>query len=312
MRSQQSYLPCRCKVVQGGIDVEERKLSIPIYLNQRIVFDLLTIMEGGFSQFRSVKTSEKDEKNTNYDVAGEIGSKNVFALLNLGLKAGIGNKGLKTAQREICEDRVFTPASLFSKLRDSLIERKLLNSLDESFEASRLTPGSFVEFSGVLRKNPLVAYMEGITQMLEMALLFTSFSGKHKSKSEKEILDQMKQFANMLKQSGTLDLISEVLNIPGLKAVIPVQIEYFSNESPADIIDGQFIVLGKVVRYIAEKNSGSVNLLRGTPLAYLPETNLSEVISAFDEIASEMSVPDEFTTQIPSPVLLVIPIAIYA
>src|SRR5690606_20872595 len=101
-----------------------------------------------------------------------------------------------------------------------LIERKLLNSLDESFEASRLTPGSFVEFSGVLRKNPLVAYMEGITQMLEMALLFTSFSGKHKSKSEKEILNQMKQFANMLKQSGTLDLISEVLNIPGLKAVI--------------------------------------------------------------------------------------------
>ncbi|MCM2996145.1 hypothetical protein M3647_01515 [Paenibacillus cellulositrophicus] len=292
--------------------MEGRKLAIPIYLNQRTVFDLLAIVEEGFSQLQSVKTSEKNEKGTNSDASAEVGTKNVFAFLNLGLKAGINHKDAKAAEKEIQEERVFTPASLFSKLRDKLIERKLLNSLDDLFDSTKLTPGSFVEFSGILRKNPMVAYMEGFIQMLEVALLFSTSQGKQKPKMEPDILAQMKKFTNILKQTNSLDLISECVSAPNIKAVIPVQDEYFSNESPADIIDGQFVVLGKVVRYIPEESSDSINLLRGTPLAYLPEENLSQVTSAFYEMSSQMSMPIEFTTQIKGPVLLVIPIAIYA
>ncbi|MFD2328977.1 hypothetical protein ACFSR7_06915 [Cohnella sp. GCM10020058] len=292
--------------------METRKLAIPIYLNQRIVFDLLATVENGFSQLKSVKTNEKDDKSSNSDISAEVGTKNVFAFLNLGLKAGVNQKNNRSEERETHEDRVFTPASLFSKLRNGLIERKLLNSLDDSFELEKLTPGSFVEFSGVLRKNPMVSYMEGIIQIMEVALLFTTQQGKQKPKAELDTLAQMKKFASTLMQTGSLDLTCECITSPNVKAVVPVQLEYFSNESPADIIDGQFVVLGKVVRFIPERSSDSISLLRGTPLAYLPEEHLTKFLSAFYEMSSQLSDPEEFTTQIAGPVFLIVPIAIFA
>ncbi|MBM6995992.1 hypothetical protein IM700_010075 [Paenibacillus sp. DXFW5] len=292
--------------------MEERKLAIPIYLNQRIVFDLLAIVEEGFSQLQSIKTSEKNEKGTNADVSGEIGTKNVFAFLNLGLKSAIGRKDSKLAEKEVQEERVFTPASLFSKLRDSLIERKTLNVLDNKFTPDKLMPGAFVEFSGILKRNPMIAYMEGMIQMMEMAMLFTSQPKKQKPNTEQETITQMKKFTGMLKQAGSLDLISEIVNVPDMKAVIPVQLEYFSNESPADIIDGQFFVLGKIVRFIPEESNDFVNLLRGTPLAYLPEEVLTQVTSGFHEMSSQLTMEDDFTAKVHGPVLLIVPIAIYA
>ncbi|GGG88614.1 DUF6414 family protein [Paenibacillus radicis (ex Gao et al. 2016)] len=292
--------------------MEERKLAIPIYLNQRIVFDLLAIVEEGFSQLQTIKTSEKNEKGTNADVSGEIGTKNVFAFLNLGLKSAIGRKDSKLAEKEVQEERVFTPASLFSKLRDSLIERKTLNVLDDKLDPSKLMPGAFVEFSGILKRNPMIAYMEGMIQMMEMAMLFTSQPKKQKPNTDQETVTQMKKFTGMLKQAGSLDLISEIVNVPDMKAVIPVQLEYFSNESPADIIDGQFFVLGKVVRFIPEESNGFVNLLRGTPLAYIPEEALTQVTSGFREMSSQLTMEDDFTTKVHGPVLLIVPIAIYA
>ncbi|AHF11216.1 MULTISPECIES: hypothetical protein [Dehalobacter] len=292
--------------------MEGRRLAIPIYLNQRIVFDLLAIVEGGFSQLQTIKKAESDEKGSNSEISGEVGTKNVFAFLNLGLKAGLNQKDTQSMQKHVQEDRVFTPASLFSRLRDNLIERKLLVSLDNAFSMEALLPGAFIEFSGILRKNPMVANMEGLIQMMEAALLFTVAPGKQKPKAEQEVLTQMKKFYSMLTQTGSLDLVSDLVIKPEIKAVIPVQLEYFSNQSPADIIDGQFVVIGKVVRYIPEDIGESVSLLRGTPLAYLPEDNLMQFIEAFNTLSSTLSTPSEFTTQIPGPVLLVVPIAIYA
>jgi hypothetical protein len=292
--------------------LEGRRLAIPIYLNQRIVFDLLAIVEGGFSQLQTIKKAESDEKGSNSEISGEVGTKNVFAFLNLGLKAGLNQKDTQSMQKHVQEDRVFTPASLFSRLRDNLIERKLLVSLDNAFSMEALLPGAFIEFSGILRKNPMVANMEGLIQMMEAALLFTVAPGKQKPKAEQEVLTQMKKFYSMLTQTGSLDLVSDLVIKPEIKAVIPVQLEYFSNQSPADIIDGQFVVIGKVVRYIPEDIGESVSLLRGTPLAYLPEDNLMQFIEAFNTLSSTLSTPSEFTTQIPGPVLLVVPIAIYA
>lgn len=54
-------------------------------------------------------------------MSADVGTKNVFAFLNLGLKAELNQKGAKNWEEEIQEDRVFTPASLFSKLRDKLL-----------------------------------------------------------------------------------------------------------------------------------------------------------------------------------------------
>lgn len=291
--------------------MESRRLSIPIYLNQRVVFDLLAISQGGFSQLQTIRSSASDSSSAKKDASVDIGTKNVFAFLNMGVNASVNKQNVSVSQTETEEDRVYTPTSLFSKLRDGLIEKKLLHCLDKPFDIDALSPGNFVEFSGILRKNPLVGYMEGMIQMMETAMLFMDKQQKPK-KQETGTLTQMKKFLSTLQQAGTLDLVANLISSPDIQSVIPVQLEYFSNESPADIIDGQFVVLGKIVRYIESEDDDSVSLLRGTPLAYLPIEHLSELTQAFQQVGSIISPSDEFTARISGPVLLVIPIAIYA
>ena len=292
--------------------MESRRLSIPIYLNQRIVFDLLSIVEGGFSQLQTVKSSETGSQQTKKDASADVGAKNVFAFLNLSFKGSVGKEDTQTSQRAVEEERVFTPASLFSRLRDSLLEQGLLYSLDEDSSIENIEPGKFIEFSGLLRKNPCVGYMEGLIQMMEVALIFAPKHGKQKPKPEHELLGQMKKFLSMLTQDGSLDLVAELTLKPEIKSVIPVQLEYFSNESPADIIDGQFMVLGKIIRYVPGETDESISLLRGTPLAFLPVENLSDVTQGLSDIGAAINVTDEFVTHINGPALLVVPIAIYA
>jgi hypothetical protein len=294
--------------------LESRRLCIPIYLNQRTVFDLLAIVEGGFSQLQTVKSNSANEKSSSFDASTEVGSKNVFSFLNLGLKGEFSREGKRISEQEIQEERVFTPASLFSRLRDSLIKTELLKILDSSF-SGEIKAGDFVEFSGIFHKNPMVGVMEGVIQMMETALLFTgTVNNKSKSKMspEKEVLLQMKKFLDTLTQAGYLDLVTQIEAKQDLNAVVPVQLEYFQNQSPADIIDGKFVILGKVVRYLPDRTSGAINLLRGTPLSYLPKENLHQVNEAFLQVLSQLAGSEEFITQIEAPVLLIVPIAIYA
>lgn len=311
--------------------MENRQLSIPLYLNQRIVFDLLAIVEDGFSQLQTIRTTQSASTSTSKEASADVGIRNVFAFLNLGVKGSASKQGDKAAQKEMEEQRVFTPASLFSRLRDSLKENKLLLSIDDKENESKLKPGVFIEFSAVLRKNPLVAYMEGVIELFETGIFFQNFSSSTaeqpvqsgvkpgskkktqpiKKKEDKSTLNEMKKFANMLTQEGSLDLVTDSIGASELKAVVPVQMAYFADESPADIIDGDYVILGKVVRHIASKE-GSINMLRSTPLAHFPEEALDSLSAAFADLGSQLTSLGEFTTQIPGPVIQIVPIAIFA
>jgi hypothetical protein len=298
--------------------VESRRLSIPIYLNQRVVFDLLAIVEEGFSQLQTIKTSETGKVDNKVEGTADVGLKNAFAFLSLGLKASGAHQATSGTQRDITEERVFTPTSLFSRLRDTLMERKLLHSLDDKYDPTALVPGNFVEFSGVLHKNPLVANMDIMVQMMEMAMVLspatTDGTAKKgaKARPDDAPIKEMKKVQSMLTQSGTLDLVAKLSQNPSMQAVLPVQLEYFANGSPASIIDGQFMVVGKVTRFVSSDDQGGIDLLRGTPLAHLPEELLVQMTSGFAAFGSMVSGVEQFTTRIPGPALLVIPIAIYA
>jgi len=43
---------------------DPKELCIPIYLNQKIVFDLLAVQEDGFSQLSTLHTSTSNSENT--------------------------------------------------------------------------------------------------------------------------------------------------------------------------------------------------------------------------------------------------------
>lgn len=147
-------------------------LCVPIYLNQKIVFDVLAMLEDGFSQLSTVTdlTSESEASKSSY--GGSVGASNVFAFLGITLKGERGSDKGTQGQHESTVEKVHTPASLFFKLRSLLDDRPLIEEVESTSDIDKLTSGQFIEFKAVLRKNPLLDYVDTFKQILEIADLF--------------------------------------------------------------------------------------------------------------------------------------------
>ncbi len=283
--------------------------SVAVYLNQAVVFDLLAIMEDGMAQVSTIRTSESKKAGAD---AG-IGSSNVFALLGVRLKGALEN----VEGREITHERVHTPTSLFSKVRNHLRKAKLVHDLaGSSANLAAVRPGHFVEVEMRLRRNPLVDALEAVNETIAGIKVLTSF-GKSGQKSVtdraqgdnlRQIAENCKRLAGALTGSGAVDLVGDIVPGPG-QVVVPVEDRYFGEHSADEVADGQFRVFGKVVRTVLEEGEG-ISLLRNTKFAYIP--------SAFDTLKpafaatkqSGVTLP-EIVTEVKAPALQVRPIAIF-
>ncbi|WP_375771534.1 hypothetical protein NR798_11700 [Archangium gephyra] len=301
--------------------LHQNQLAIPIYLNQRIVFDLLAIIEQGFSQLHTIKTTEVGSESNKNDTNAEIGAANVFAFLKLGFNRSRQKEEKQSSQREISEEKVFTPTALFARLRDSLTARGLIKFVDLKNPNTKVELGEFVEFTALLRKNPFADWMDATIQFLDMMRFAESFqfmdTAQNKTKpknktSELTKLDEsIRKLFSTIIQAKTLDLIASTKDAE-LRAVIPVEFEYFERQSPAAIIDGQFRVLGKVVHIVEKNGTETINLLRGTTLSRLPTSVLEQMGNAFVEARdSGLKIP-ELITSIEGPAFQIVPIAIFA
>ncbi|EJQ28999.1 hypothetical protein IEC_05829 [Bacillus toyonensis] len=269
--------------------MENRQLSIPIYLNQKIVFDLLTIIEQGFSNVEKIDINDtSNQSNENKD------------LLFLSI------------HKDPNERKIFTPSALFSKLRDELKNRKFLKTLNNSFEVNELETGDFVEFTALLTKNPLIATIEGFIEFMEVASLFEQASNQKTKNKPQNVINEMKKFITKISNGNTLDLVGTINHeIKNIKAVVPVEYEYLTNKTPADLIDGHFTVLGKVIKSLDESSKESINLLRGTSLGLLPNQIKQELIQQFNPIQTMNLQLPKLTFEVKGPALQIVPIAIY-
>ena len=203
-------------------------LNIPIYLNQKIVFDMLATIENGFSEMSSVQTFSENKDSKGTEVGAQIGASNVFAFLGVNLGSSLKgekqiNDGTKTT-----ENRIHTPSSLFQRLRQYLQDEKQIKQLSEDSDLADIRSGEFIEIKGTLQKNPIVDTIEGFIKLMELAVVFED---KPKGKSvqpneSKRIISQMQALCNNLKSGNMLDLICNVGN--GVKAVLPTYLNYFN------------------------------------------------------------------------------------
>lgn len=304
-----------------------RQFSIPIYLDQRIVFDLLAIAEGGFSEMQRIHTTEANTEATKNDVSGQLGLglSNAFMLLRTNAKVSSSTNAELRDKTETSEDRVFTPNSLFSRLRDILTERSLLRDLSASQE--NLRPGQFVEFEAVVRQNPLIGYIEGFIRLMNLTTTFATpttppqqaqnggrrknnnqAGGQTKPKVSEEV-EIATKILQVLKEGKTVDYIAEIIP-ENLQAVIPTSLDYFVDQDPGAVADTQLTVLGKIVRSIPEGESTSISLLRGTSLGLASEEQADKLFGNLVSVP-ELNLP-EVKVRIEPPVIQIIPIAIYA
>ena len=80
----------------------------------------------------------------------------------------------------------------------------------------------------------------------------------------------------------------------------------------SDLVDGQFKVLGVVVKSIRD-DSDSISLIRKTTFSKLPPAFLAPLLTGLDDFFAtlEMDSPP-LTLSIPGPAVQVLPVAIFA
>jgi len=304
--------------------VAKEQLIIPVYLNEKIVLDMLAIIEDGFSKVSEITTGANFSANGDANLASSGSTNPIFEqLFKIQLGANLSGNVHSTKNSEAKYEKVHTSVSLFSKLRTSLLKYKFLfDYSNDKFDFTKLKTGDFVELEGELQKNPLIDVLEKFTKLLNISDLFatqdlnTATSKQHKkslSKSSVESIPkvyakQIKSFSDEISNSGTIDYI---LSGNSGKLVLSLQQQYLiGNENISEIIGGRFKVLGKVIK-ICTSETESIDLLRKTSLSTMNAAILQNFAEAFkSEEFLQFNLPD-VVFEIKGPSAIVIPIAIY-
>lgn len=290
-------------------------LIVPVYLNQRMVFDLLAMLQGGISTVTAVTKQEGSESGSMGSASASVGlSEALSSLFKIGLKTEMETSDKSSNNHSIQEERVHTPASLFYQLRNTLVEKKLLKKISEN---SEIGAGQIVEFTVKLRRNPIIEIMDMMTEMMSMAVLFDDQKsgggkgGRGKYNENSQTKKQMEDFSKALKSGNTVDLTASDLP-SGHKAVITVESLYLNDPFMSDLVDGEFKVVGKVVRSILD-SSESINLIRKTALSRMPSHILEQMFQQFAMLGTTQGfdIPD-LRIEIEGPAIQILPVAIYA
>jgi hypothetical protein len=293
---------------------------VTVYLNQRMVFDILAMLQDGLSQVAKVTTTETDKDALTRGIDATFGVSNALAsLLKIDLSAR------RSATREIAgetarsEERVHTPASLLFKLRDMLGERK---ELVISPDLGAITVRQMVEFTSTLRRNPVIQLMDTMLEVMQLAQGLeiekegTQRKGQGKHQSRQGATDgaktfgQMKAFRDSLSAGSTVDIVSD-RQTNGSAAVLTLELEFLSDPSMSNLVEGEFVVLGKVIRVVPEGES--ISLLRKTAMGALPDQMLTDAFAHFDLLSTVQGfVLPQAEWRVEGPAVHILPIAIYA
>lgn len=294
--------------------MDVNQLMIPVYINEKIVLDMLAIIEDGFSTVSQVSYSDHKENSNAQKIEAEVStSASILSkLLKIDLKGELSHSGNCGETENTTKEKVHTNVSLLSKFRAFLTDANILKS---GFDISNMKIGDFIEVEGELQKNPLINCMDIFVDMLRMADIFAEkpqLNAKTQAKAQKqqqdETMKKIKSFASELKHSGTVDFI---LSDSAGTVVLSAQEQYLSNDNISEILGGHFKVLGKVIAICADKTE-SIDLLRKTTLSILQHDLLADMFLCLqNEDMKQYNLP-ELKTEISGPAVIVIPVAIYA
>ncbi len=284
--------------------IEKDKLTIPIYLNTKIVFDMLATIEDGFSEVKNVQTSTKNNREN--DVEANIGTNNLFAFLSVKVRGS--HKTSSSGGKVTVEERTHTPVSLFQNLKGQLEEAKLINR-----NINQIQIGDFFEVQGILKTNPVIDMLSGIKELASLADLFTDNKTKNnQSRKDKLIADnrfkgQLEGLIKGLQADGKKDIICVADDV---SIVLPTNENYFLNNNMSEVTDGNYKILGKVVQIY--KDEGEISLLRNTVFSKLQLDKMKEFQDLFNDPSLSQFVGEGgIKTAISAPVIMMIPISIY-
>lgn len=292
--------------------VKHDDLIIPVYLNQRVVFDLVAMLRGGIASVTTVSEMDAQSRRLEAEAGGKFGLTEALSSL---LRIDFSGKAAGTRSGENAEhrteQRIHTPASLFIALRALLREKELITIDTPKIQPE---PGQILEFSAVLKRNPLVEMLALFGELLNMAEAFSekpqTGKGGQGGREQRQLQQQLEKFIASLNAGDTMDLITGPLQSTH-RAVITLDKQFLNDQSMSDLVDGNFRVVGKITRVIGP-DEGAISLNRKTALAALPSHVLAELEKALKQSSLQTWNLPELEWNVPGPVIQVIPISIFA
>ncbi|MBF2761326.1 MAG: hypothetical protein ISN28_13880 [Ectothiorhodospiraceae bacterium AqS1] len=170
-----------------------------------------------------------------------------------------------------------------------------------------------MEFEAELKRNPMLDAIESISLMLNEQ---DGSEGKSRREKQRRISDReqaiepAKPFGEKIRGGDSVEMVAYDIE-GGNNALITMEAEYLNNPSMADVVDGRFKVVGKVIRTVGYGKS--ISLLRKTVFSIVPQGELNQILRALD-VLSEKNRFDFASTEreIKGPAIQVLPIAIFA
>ena len=298
---------------------KEEFISIPIYLDQKVIFDHMAIIENGYSDFTNIVETDSEGKRGSSNAEASLGTSNALSFLgvSLGIKAGTIAEKEAQAQTQATKTKIHTPTSLFHIYRNYLIEQGLLRVITEKTELTSIKAGNFIEMSASLDENPITAFFSSILEIMTspvMKLIDSHTYSKQTTQGKQQKTQTSKQskeiiaFCESIVGEKSNDLIANDINIGGLKALLATQEKYFMEGWRKDIIDGEFTIIGKVIKIVTD-SEGSISLAQQGLFKFLPKEILKDLASSMTNTINGINLP-ELKTSLSSPAMKVYPIAI--
>lgn len=312
---------------QAAPQAKASDLPIPLYLNQRVTFDLLAILEDGFAHMTTLQASSSNAEGSELEAGAQLGVGNPFAFLDLSL-GGKGTHGATSQSGElITEQLVHTPTSLFARLRQQLVEQGLVRVLEpDSVAFEEVVAGQFVEFEAVLRRSPVVSVLESLIRLAPILEAVDAPAAspapanpsrrrggrgqKNQPKQKSQPVEGMREVKLMrdaVAAAGSEDFVAEC---GAHRFVLTAEKPYFVDSTMNDVIDGTFRVFGKVTRVVPEEAGEGISLLRRSALGNFGDV-VNELQPVFEGLR-DAGFSGEAETEIPAPTLQLIPIGIFA
>jgi hypothetical protein len=296
-------------------NVPEKEMIITVYLNQKVVFDLLAIKENGFAEMHSVQRKEVTTEATSKGVEAEVGTSNVFSFLGVKIGGAVKKDAGKQDDETISETRIHTPTSLLSRLLDYLEADGRIKELKDKSSLATVQNGDFVRFHGSLRQNPIIKTFDSFLNLMSLGTVLREKGPKGSSQQHqggrdpKQMAAQIKGLVDSLRLGNLVDLLCEMDD--GIVAVLQTELQFFNSQNIAQIEEGNYTTVGKVIKI--SRQGESINLLRNSSLSLAKNDLMDGLVGALKapEFSSAgMNLP-ELVYEI-SNGILVIPMAIYA
>lgn len=230
---------------------------LPLYLNQRIVYDILAIKNDGFTEFYEIMDKKEENNEFGSKVNANFGTNNEFSLIKAGVYGELEANITNDKDNEKKYKRTHTPTSLFMQVYQYLCDNQKIIKLDNKEKLKKISSGDFVEIKSYIEINTIVEFFETFSKVIDITEAFSSFAyiGNEKLLKNNSSLSQLKRpVNNVIKVLETENdkVKYGICKLGDIDIVLKLNKDYFINSDYSEIRNGEFRIIGKIMEIVPE------------------------------------------------------------